>query len=102
MHAWWTETTVLAIPLWNWVVACGVTVAVLFALLWVRGLVRRRMAAQAGSSDRRAGFLLLQVIASTRFFALFVLALLVGLKFLDVPLAWRSGVSQLWFVALVL
>ncbi len=102
MQGWWLETTVLSIPVWNWVVALSVATVVLFLLLWIRRFVRGRLNRHADKHHLWLATLLLRAVASTSAFALFVLSLLIGVKFLELPLAWRSGLSQLWFVAVVL
>jgi len=102
MQGWWMETTILSIPLWNWVVALAVATAVLFLLLWIRRFVRGLAARRSDKHHLWLTNMLLRAIASTSAFALFVLAVLIGVKFLDLPAAWRSGLSQLWFVAVVL
>lgn len=104
MQAWWTDTTILSIPLWNWVVALAVTAIALLLLVSMRRFVRARLGRRNQDGRHRMWVteLLLRAVASTSAFALFVLAVLIGVKFLELPVAWRSGLSQLWFVAVVL
>lgn len=102
MREWWLETKVLSIPVWNWLSALVVAGLILVILLLIRQWVRRR--AGSDPEHKRSVFfrMFFQIAASTSSFALFALAVLVGVKFLDMPLAWRAGISQLWFVAVVL
>jgi small-conductance mechanosensitive channel len=102
MREWWLETEILSIPIWNWLSALVVAGLVLMALLLIRKWVRGRV--RYGEEDKRSLFLRMffQIAASTSSFALLALAILIGVKFLDMPLAWRAGISQLWFVAVVL
>jgi small-conductance mechanosensitive channel len=101
MQGWWMETTILSIPVWNWIVALSVTTLVLFVLFWIRGTVRKRLREQPDKHHLWFITLLLRALSSTSAFALFVLSVLIGVKFLELPLAWSSGLSQLWFVAVV-
>ncbi|HWL29749.1 MAG TPA: hypothetical protein VNQ97_12650, partial [Burkholderiaceae bacterium] len=100
MREWWLETTILSIPIWNWFLAVAVTCGILVALLILRRYVRARV---AGSHGHRPTFLriALRAAAGTSVLALFALSVLLGVKFLELPPAWQSGISQLWFVAVV-
>lgn len=100
MREWWVETTILSIPVWNWLVALAVTGGVFFALLTLRGYVRSRVNGTRGPKGTFAR-IVLRAAASTSVLAIFALSILLGVKFLDLPPAWQSGISQLWFVAVV-
>src|SRR5690606_25426800 len=102
MREWWLETRILSIPIWNWLSACVVAALVLMALLLIRQWVRRRAGQDAEHKRRVFTRMFFQIAASTSSFALLVLSILIGVKFLDMPPAWRAGMSQLWFVAVVL
>jgi small-conductance mechanosensitive channel len=101
MREWWLETTILSIPVWNWLVALAVISGVFFALVTLRRYVRARVDGRSGSEGTFAR-ILLRAAASTSVLAMLALSILLGVKFLELPLAWQSGISQLWFVAVVL
>lgn len=102
MQQWWLETTVLSIPLWNWLMMLIAVTLILTALLWLRGRVRSHLALRAGSEHRSTGHIVLRAMASTNAFALFALSLLLGVKLLELPLGWSMAIAQLWFVAVVI
>ena len=102
MRDWWLETTILSIPLWNWVLSLSITVGVFLVLLWLRGYLRGRLSHRASDSGQSPPWMIiLQAVARTNAFAIFALSLLIGVKMLDLPLTWSAAVSQLWFVAVV-
>lgn len=102
MKDWWLETTILAIPVWNWLLAILVTLLVLFILAGLRRFVRKRLVDHPDAPGGLFVRILLRAIAGTSYFALFALSVLLGMKLLELPLSWQAGISQLWFVALVL
>lgn len=102
MWDWWFETTVFTIPLWNWLLTFATTAAVFAVLLWVRGLVRRRLERYASGGHTPPWQIVLRAVASTNAFAIFALSILIGVKMLELPLTWAVAVSQLWFIAVVI
>lgn len=102
MRDWWLETTVMSVPIWNWLLAITATVIIFFILTTLRRFIRGRV---ADHPEAPGGFLirvLLRAVASTSFFALLALSILLGVKLLELPFSWQAGISQLWFVAVVL
>lgn len=102
MQDWLLKTELFSIPVWNWLLAFAVAMGVLVALFWVRHVVRERLRRPANSSQSSISRIFLGAIGSTTAFALLVVSLLIGVKMLDVPIAWQRGLAQLWFVAVVL
>ena len=102
MQQWWLETTVLSIPLWNWVLMLAAVTGILTILLWLRGRLRGRLAQHGPDEHAKASHLVLRVMASTNILALFALSLLLGVKLLELPPAWSAAIAQLWFVAVVI
>ena len=102
MQQWWLETTVLSIPLWNWVLMLAAVTGILTILLWLRGRIRGRLSRQGTEEHAKATHLILRVVASTNVLALFALSLLLGVKLLELPPSWSAAIAQLWFVAVVI
>src|SRR5690554_4662873 len=102
MRDWWLETTVMSVPIWNWLLAITATVIIFFILTTLRRFIRGRA---ADHPEAPGGFfirVLLRAVASTSYFALLALSILLGVKLLELPFSWQAGISQLWFVAVVL
>jgi small-conductance mechanosensitive channel len=102
MQDWVLKTELFSIPVWNWLLTFAVSVAVFGALCWVRHMVRERLRRADDSSSNSVSRIFFGAIGSTTAFALVVVAMLIGVKMLDMPVAWQLGLSQLWFVAVVL
>ena len=102
MRQWWLETTILSIPLWNWLMMLIAVTGILTALLWLRGQVRARLARRSGGGHRPPWLVMLRAVASTNVFALFALSLLIGVKLLELPPGWSAAIAQLWFVAVLI
>ncbi|HLT98549.1 MAG TPA: mechanosensitive ion channel family protein [Burkholderiaceae bacterium] len=102
MKQWWLETTVLSIPLWNWVMMLAAVTGVLFVLLWIRSHLRARLAKKNAQDHLAVGGLFLRVVASTNFLALFALSVLLGVKLLELPVGWSIAIARLWFIAVVI
>lgn len=102
MRQWWLETTVLSIPLWNWVLMLAAVTGILFVLLWLRGQLRSRLQNRAPQHHLAAAHLFLRVVASTNAFALFALSVLLGVKLLELPPGWSIAIGRLWFIAVVI
>lgn len=102
MQDWWRDTAILSIPIWNWMLMLAATSVMLAALLWVRGLLRRRLDRRASDAHASPAFLFLQVVASTNVLALFALSVLVCVKLLELPAGWSIAVARLWFIAAVI
>src|SRR5690554_1065552 len=102
MQDWWRDTAILSIPIWNWTLMLAATSVMLAALLWARGLLRRRLDRRASDAHASPAFLFLQVVASTNVLALFALSVLVCVKLLELPAGWSIAVARLWFIAAVI
>lgn len=102
MQDWWRDTAILSIPIWNWMLMLAATSVMLAALLWARGLLRRRLDRRASDAHASPAFLFLQVVASTNVLALFALSVLVCVKLLELPAGWSIAVARLWFIAAVI
>lgn len=102
MQDWWRDTAILSIPIWNWMQMLAATSVMLAALLWARGLLRRRLDRRASDAHASPAFLFLQVVASTNVLALFALSVLVCVKLLELPAGWSIAVARLWFIAAVI
>ncbi len=102
MRQWWLETTVLSIPLWNWVLMLAAVTGILTVLLWLRGRLRARVERSAPERHLAAGHLFLRVVASTNVLALFALSVLLGVKLLELPPGWSIAIARLWFIAVVI
>lgn len=102
MAQWWLETTVLSIPLWNWLMTLIAVIVLLTVLLWLRTRVRGRLARESEHREYTVLHVVLRAVASTNRFALFALSLLIGVKLLELPLNWSIAIGQLWFVAVVI
>mgnify|MGYP001291936735 CR=1 FL=1 len=102
MQDWWLETTVLSIPLWNWVLMLAAVSGILTVLVWLRGQLRSRIAKHTPEDHATAMHLLLRVVSSTNVLAMFALSVLLGVKLLELPSTWGVAISQLWFVAVVI
>lgn len=102
MQQWWLETTILSIPLWNWLMMLIAVTGILTALLWLRSQVRPRLARRSVGGHRTPWLVMLRAVASTNVFALFALSLLIGVKLLELPPGWSAAIAQLWFVAVLI
>src|SRR5690606_19566701 len=101
MQQWWLETTILSIPLWNWVLMLATVTGILTVLLWLRAHLRRRLEKHASDPHGTPAYLLLRVVASTNVLALFALSVLLGVKVLELPATWSIAIARLWFIAVV-
>lgn len=101
MQQWWLETTILSIPLWNWVLMLATVTGILTVLLWLRAHLRRRLEKHASDPHGTPAYLLLRVVASTNLLALFALSVLLGVKVLELPATWSIAIARLWFIAVV-
>ena len=56
------------------------------------------------SNDRRSRFynISVEMLRTTSRLLLFIFSLLIAIKFIDLPLSWRSAISHGWFIALML
>ena len=102
MQAWWQETTLLSIPLWNWLLSLCVTAGAFAVLLWIRAYIRNQLARRSATGSHAPWLLLLRAVAGTNAFALFALSVLIGVKMLELPPSWSAAVARLWFVAVVI
>lgn len=102
MHDWWLETTMLSIPLWNWLLMLAVSSVLLVVLLSIRGRVRTIAARRSPNGSATPWQIVLGAVSTTNAFALFALSVLLGVKMLELPPSWAAGVAQLWFIAVVI
>lgn len=96
---WVQETTFAGIPLWSLLVALAAMTATYTVILAVLHLVTGRAKVWATQSDSAAAMTVVQVLEGTSRVLMFLVAVLVGASFLELPGRWAGRVGQLWFVA---
>jgi len=97
----WPELRILSIPIWNWILALVVATLVATALGIALKIIKGRLKRQEDAHGSSRAQFLLTVLSRTSGLAIIVLALLIGLKLLELPETWARGVSTLWFAVIV-
>ena len=76
----------------SWLIAVGISLGVFFVLLLIKGIFQNRLRALVERTSLSADDFIIPLIDKTRWFSLFVVGLLVGAQFLELP-----GDVNLWF-----
>jgi len=99
---WIQETTFAGVPLWSLLVALTAAAVTYVAILTALHLLTGRARSWATHSGSAAATTMVDVLEGTSRLLMLLVAVLVGLGFLELPRRWESRVAQLWFVAVVL
>lgn len=99
---WIQETTFAGVPLWSLLVALTAAAVTYVAILTALHLLTGRAKSWATHSGSAAATTMVDVLEGTSRLLMLLVAVLVGLGFLELPRRWESRVAQLWFVAVAL
>ena len=72
-------------PLYDWLVAAVIVVALVLSLQFVKRLLIRRLTKLAGKTAARLDDFIVDILSHTRYLFLFILALYLGLQYLELP-----------------
>lgn len=86
----------------QWIAAFSIGFALALAFYYVRRIVANRLRARAARTVTRADDLLAEIFARTYFVFLFILALYLGLQYLDLPSRFARLVDRILVLALLL
>ncbi|WP_440108768.1 mechanosensitive ion channel family protein [Acidovorax sp. BL-A-41-H1] len=100
--AWIQQTTFAGVPLWSLLVALTAAAVTYVAILTALHLLTGRARSWATHSGSAAATTMVDVLEGTSRLLMLLVAVLVGLGFLELPRRWESRVAQLWFVAVAL
>ncbi|TWD35204.1 mechanosensitive ion channel family protein [Pantoea sp. SJZ147] len=87
-----------------WINSAVVIVATLVIYWLLRSLIRftsNRIAHYSEARHVRFTGILVEILRSTSQLLLLIFALLIALRFIDLPDAWRATISHSWFLALI-
>lgn len=99
---WIQQTTFAGVPLWSLLVALTAAAVTYVAILTALHLLTGRAKGWATHSGSAAATTMVDVLEGTSRLLMLLVAVLVGLGFLELPRRWESRVAQLWFVAVAL
>lgn len=99
---WVQQTTFAGVPLWSLLVALTAAAVTYVAILTALHLLTGRAKSWATHSGSAAATTMVDVLEGTSRLLMLLVAVLVGLGFLELPRRWESRVAQLWFVAVAL
>lgn len=92
---------VLGNSLQQWAIATAVVIAVVLVLRLVQHLAKRRLAALALLTETRWDDIIVGLIGRTKLLFLFVVGLVIGSMFLELPEHFRSVLSSLLIITLL-
>ena len=101
---WWqraTQTTFLGTTPAHWMTALAATVLAYLLLELLMRVALSRAKKLSARSTTDLDDLVVDVLGATRRWVLMAVAVLIGLRLLDLAERWDARVSQLWFVVLV-
>lgn len=96
------DTAFLGNPVLDWLIAAGVTLAVLLVLVGVKAFVIRQLSAFSGRTKNDLDDLVAAVLERTRFFFLLALAVVAGSQFVELAENARDVIRALAFLATLL
>jgi small-conductance mechanosensitive channel len=99
---WVQDTTFAGVPLWSLLVALTAAAVTYAAISAALHLLTGRAKGWATRSGSAAATTMVDVLEGTSRLLMLLVAVLVGLGFLELPRRWESRVAQLWFVAVAL
>lgn len=100
MNHWLETTTFLNIAAEEWLF-CLIAIAVSFVI--IKGLWKLlicRLTKIFGRTANQVDDLLLEIMKSTKTLTFFMISVLIGLQFLDIPERWTLRINHLWFLVI--
>lgn len=100
MDVWLTDSTVLGLPLYEWLYAALISSAIYLGLYNLCQFSIKRLSLVAERTATRFDDIAMEVLQSTRQWVLLLLSILLGLHFLDLPDKWTTRLDHVLFITI--
>lgn len=98
----WLELVILGNELSAWLFALGLTLVIMFALPAIKAQIRRRLQARAEQQDAVISRFAVEIVSGTRRSIMFLVAIFVGARALDLPAKIDATLTTVTAVALLI
>ena len=98
----WLDLVILRNALSAWLIALGLTLVVMLALPAIQGQIRRRLQSRAAQQDAVISRYAVEIVGGTRRSIMFLVAIFVGARALDLPAKIDATLTTVTAVALLL
>lgn len=98
----WLELVILGNELSAWLFALGLTLVIMFALPAIKAQIRRRLQARAAQQDAVISRFAVEIVSGTRRSIIFLVAIFVGARALDLPAKIDATLTTVTAVALLI